>query len=203
MIKNVIFDIGRVLISFEWDSYVRKLFDEETALQVTDAMWNRGVWNELDRGVLPVERVMDIFGCYAPDCREEIKTAFYNVGDACARMPYAIPWIKELKEKGYKVFYLSNYFHYLMDKRPDILDFISYTDGGVFSSDVKLIKPDEEIYRLICEKYSLEPSECLFIDDNIANINGANHFGLTGYLFESYEKDYDKICEILRKDGLD
>ena len=165
MIKNIIFDIGRVLIEFEWMDYIRKLFDEETAKRVTDAIWKKGHWWELDRAVWSEEEILELFYSEEPDLRDEIKEAFDRVGECMLRCDYAIPWIEEMKERGFSVYYLSNYSEHLMRANPSVLDFLPHMDGGVFSCYVNLIKPDPAIYRCLLEKYGLKAEECLFIDD--------------------------------------
>ena len=72
MIKNVIFDIGRVLIGFEWNDYVYSLFDRETADRVTAAMWGTGYWKELDIAILTDDEILDLFYGAAPDLKAEI-----------------------------------------------------------------------------------------------------------------------------------
>ena len=187
MIKNVILDIGRVLIGFEWMDYIHRLFDEETAQKVTDALWKTKYWWELDRAVLSEEEILEMFYSDAPDAKAEIKEAYDRIGECMSRCDYAIPWIEDLKARGYKVYYLSNYSEHLMRARPDILDFLPHMDGGVFSCYVHLIKPDPEIYRALMEKYSLNAEECLFIDDRIDNVVAARDVGMQAIQFENYE----------------
>ncbi|MBR7088053.1 MAG: HAD family phosphatase, partial [Mogibacterium sp.] len=81
MIKNIIFDIGRVLTDFEWNDYIHGLFDDETAAKVTAAMWGTGYWKELDRAVLTEEQILDLFYSAGPDVRTEIDEAFNRVGE--------------------------------------------------------------------------------------------------------------------------
>ena len=110
MIKNVIFDIGRVMIEFNWEEFLCGLFDPETAKIVSDAMWGTAAWDELDRNVLPMEDVIKLFIANAPDCEPQICEAMRRLGDCAKMMPHAIGWVEELKARGYRVFYLSNYF---------------------------------------------------------------------------------------------
>lgn len=201
MINTVIFDIGKVLISFDWDKYVNRLFDSNTAEKVTDAMWNHGYWNELDRGVWSEEEVLKAFVSVHPECESEIREAYARIDECALKQDYAIEWVKSLRKQGYRVLFLSNYFEPLMKKCPDILDFIPYMDGGVFSWMINLTKPDKAIYEHICSKYNLVPGECLFIDDNRNNVDSANEFGINAILFENYEKTYPVICEYLEKNG--
>lgn len=197
MIKNVILDIGRVLIGFEWMEYIHKLFDDETAQKVTDALWKTHYWWELDRAVLSEEEILELFYSAGPDVKDEIKEAFDRVGECMTRFEYAIPWIEELKERGYRVFYLSNYSEHLMQANPDVLDFLPHMDGGVFSCYVQLIKPDPEIYRALMDKYDLKAEECLFIDDREDNVVAAMELGMQAIRFEDYAQAREEMEAIL------
>ncbi len=197
MIKTVIFDIGNVLMEFSWWPYVRSLFDEEMAKIVTEAIWKHGYWEEFDRGVLSDDEIVKLMEEAAPEYVEEIHLTLERVGECMNKHDYAIPWIKQLKEMGYQVVFLSNYSEFLMKLKPEVLDFLPYTDGGVFSCHVKLIKPDPAIYQALCEKCNLIPEESLFVDDNAANIESAKKFGLHAIRFEGYEKSYGEVMEYL------
>ncbi|MBR5362449.1 MAG: HAD family phosphatase [Oscillospiraceae bacterium] len=197
MIKNVIFDIGRVMIEFDWEQYLAGLFDAETAKTVSDAMWGTPAWNELDRNVIPMHEVIDLFIANAPDYAAQIQEAMQKIGGCPRMMPYAIPWVEELKARGYLVFYLSNYFEYLMQERPDVLEFTKHMDGGVFSWQERITKPEPEIYQRLMQRYDLRPEECVFIDDSPQNIEAANALGIHAFLFESYEKQHPQIMQYL------
>ncbi len=197
MIKNVVFDIGRVMIEFDWEQYLCGLFGAQTAKIVSDAMWGTDAWNELDRNVLSMDAVLALFIANAPDYALQIREAMRRIGGCPKMMPYAVEWVKELKAKGYQVYYLSNYFEYLMRERPDVLEFTKYMDGGIFSWQEQIIKPDPEIYQRLMQRYLLKPEECVFIDDSPKNIAAANALGMHGFLFESYEKQYGQIMDFL------
>lgn len=187
-IRNVIFDIGNVLMKFDYMPYIRRLLkDEETVYRVNGAIWRSGYWNDLDRGV-DTDTVYRKMLAAEPEFNEEIRLTFENVGQCMFKMDYAIPWIQELKERGYKVLYLSNYSRHTMQANPDVLDFLPYMDGGVFSCEVGLVKPDAAIYRALCEKYRLDPAECVFLDDFEANVDAARKYGMKAILFEDYER---------------
>ena len=198
MIKTVIFDIGNVLMEFSWWPYVRSLFDEDTARVITDAFWKTGYWEEFDRGVLSYEEIVKLMEEAAPEYVKEIHLTLERVGECMRKHDYAIPWIKQLKEMGYQVVFLSNYSEFLMKLKPEVLDFLPYMDGGVFSCHVKLIKPDPAIYQVLCDKCNLIPEESLFVDDNAANIESAKAFGLHAIRFEGYEKSYGEVMEYLK-----
>ena len=175
---NIIFDIGKVLIDFDWDAFVNGLFDAETAAAVTEAMWHNPDWVEFDRGVLSDEQVLKLFIAKAPAYEREIRIAFAKVGSCPKLRPTTIPMIKQLKAEGHRVFYLSNYFEYLMHAAPWALEFTGYTDGGVFSCFEHEVKPDPAIFQILCDRYSLKKEESVFIDDNLPNVRGAEAFGI-------------------------
>lgn len=197
MIQNVIFDIGRVMIEFNWESFLCGLFDPETAKIVSDAMWGTAAWDELDRNVLPMEDVIALFIANAPDYEPQIREAMRRLGDCANMMPYAVSWVEELKAKGFRVYYLSNYFPYLMQERPDVLEFTKHMDGGVFSWQEQLIKPDPAIYLRLLARYDLKAEECLFIDDSPKNIKAAKALGIHAVQFESYEKQHPQVMGLL------
>lgn len=187
MIRNIVFDIGNVLIDFDWGEYIYDLFDTATAEAVRSAMFCE-LWNEIDRGVLTEEELLQSFINRAGGFEKEIRHAYFEVGRALRKRGYAIPWIKGLKAEGYNIYYLSNFSEHVKRSSADALSFIQYTNGGIFSYDVKVIKPDPAIYKLLFDKYSLIPSECVFIDDNPANIEAAKKLGMHTVHFTSFEQ---------------
>ncbi|MDD6762507.1 MAG: HAD-IA family hydrolase [Clostridiales bacterium] len=197
MINTVIFDIGMVLLDFDWGEYIYRLFDRETAETVREAIFGGSLWNELDRGVMSRDEMLAGFAANAPGYENEIRIAFDRVGDALGQRDFTVPWIKELKSKGLRVLYLSNYSHHVMQCNPKALSFTDYMDGGIFSCNVKLIKPDHRIYERLMEEYGLTPSECVFIDDNAANIAAAGELGISTVLYKDYEQAYNELNKIL------
>ena len=195
---NIIFDIGKVLIDFDFESFVESQFDKETAEAVIGAMWHNPDWSELDRGVLSDEQVLRLFIDKAPRYEREIRLIFAKLGSVPKLRPTTIPMIKQLKSEGHKVFYLSNYFTYLMHTAPWVLEFREYMDGGVFSCFEHVTKPDAEIYRILCDRFSLKKEECVFIDDSLPNVKGSEDFGIRAihYTGQTPEELY---CEINKK----
>lgn len=178
MINTVIFDIGNVLVDFDWEGYTNKLFPGQPALieRINYAVWGDGRWDRLDWGEEP-EKVFASIIAAAPECESELRQVFVNVGDTLRKRDTTESWLKDLQSRGIKIFYLSNYSHYCMNAKPEVLDFLPMMDGGVFSCDVHLLKPQREIYQYITDKYNLVPSECVFIDDLAKNVDGAKNFG--------------------------
>ena len=199
MISTVIFDIGNVLVDFDWEGFIHRMFPgrEELIMELDMAVWGGGRWDRLDAGDDPEEVFASIIA-HAPEREHELRKVFANVGDTLKKRPATKVWINSVKSRGYRVLYLSNYSRYVMGKNPDVLDFLPLMDGGIFSCDVKLIKPDRRIYEAIAEKYSLNPSECVFIDDIERNVAAGKDFGfhvIQYVTFQQAQEDLNRLLE--------
>lgn len=204
MIKNIIFDVGRVLVKWEPQKTMKELGMTETEIEaVSDALFNSGLWNETDRSVIPDEEIFRQFVERAPEQEKNIRLFWENLDKAIVQFDYVIPWIKALKKAGYRIYILSNYGKWTYDSTKDnALSFLSEVDGAIFSYEIKIIKPDIRIYQALLEKYNLNPKECVFMDDLEANIDGAKEAGINGIVFKSKEdaveqlKEYGVNCEV-------
>ena len=200
MIKNVIFDVGKVLVEYDPDSYMERLgFDLKTRQAVNQAMFQNPLWEESDRGKLSTEELLEKFIFNDKEYKEEITKAYQTVGNTIELFPYSVAWIKELKQRGYRVYILSNYAEITYEQTKEKMEFLPYVDGAVFSFQCKWIKPEREIYEELCRKYSIEPRESVFLDDRLDNIEQARNLGFFGIQFESYEQAVKELERILNQ----
>lgn len=200
MIKNIIFDVGKVLVEWEPDVAMHKLgFDEETIKAVSEATIETDDWNESDRSVLSDEEQLQVFIEKAPAYEKEIRLFWDHVGTAIWQYDYVKSWMQELKDRGYRLYILSNYARRTYAQtREKALSFLENVDGQMFSFEVHQIKPEPEIYQTLLEKFDLKPEECVFLDDREENIRGAEAAGIHGIQFTGYEAAKEKLEEILR-----
>lgn len=203
MLDTVIFDIGNVLVDFDWEGFIHRMFPgrEELITELDAAVWGGGRWDRLDAGDPPEEVFTNIIA-HAPQHAQELRKVFANVGDTLRKRAATPAWITGLKARGYRVLYLSNYSRYVMGLNPDVLDFLPLMDGGVFSCDVHLIKPDRRIYECITEKYALTPGECVFIDDIARNVEAARDFGFRAVQFMTFEQAQKDLNKLLEEEGI-
>ena len=200
MITTLIFDIGNVLADFIWEEYYRSFgFTEEILDRLAKATVKDPMWNEYDRGVMTDEEVLQGFIDNGPGIEREIRLTLKDVGAMVRRNDYAIPWIKELQGKGYRCLYLSNFSEKARKECAASMDFLPYMDGGILSYQDKVIKPMPEIYQLLIDRYQLVPEECVFMDDTLRNLEGAEKFGIHTIHF----KNQAQAIEELRKLGVD
>ncbi len=180
MIKNIIFDLGNVLIRFKPEEFVNKNIKKEYREKFFNAVFKGQEWADLDRGVLEYSDAVKIFSEKIPECSSEIKKLFDNyILDVLEPIEKNIEIMKSLKGK-YKLFVLSNFHYPAFDYIFKNWEFFKYFDGKVVSGHCKLLKPEKKIYELLCLTYSLKPNECVFIDDTKANIESAEEFGING-----------------------
>lgn len=196
MIKNVIFDVGKVLVEWEPLVAMKKLgFDDETAKAVAAATTDSPEWDESDRSVGTDEEILAMLIGNAPEYEKEIRTFWENISLPIYQYDYARAWIRELKGKGYGVYILSNYGRWTYQNTTEALSFLEYVDGAVFSYQVHQMKPEPEIYQTLLTKYGLKAEECVFLDDRQVNIDGAKAQGMEGIVFTSYEEAVERLKE--------
>ena len=203
MIKNVVFDIGMVLADFCWYTYMTdKLgFSEETARFFGEKIVLTEFWHQLDLGVIPESEVIADMKNQLPGYEKEAELFFDNIEFIVRSYDYSRDWILSLKERGYKVYLLSNYPRgtFVLHKEK-AFTFVDVADGRVISGFERMTKPDRRIYEMLCERYGLIPEECVFLDDQERNIEAAREYGMKGIVFKSYEQANAELEEIL-KDG--
>jgi len=194
MIRSIVFDIGNVLTDFRWREFLQdKGFDDTMISRIARASVESSVWNEVDRGEWDMERLMAEFVRLDPGIEEELHIAYDNITGMVTRREYAIPWIRELKAKGFGVYYLSNFSEKAYEDCREALDFIPYTDGGILSYRDKVIKPDEKIYRLLLSRFGLKAEECVFLDDTPRNVEAAQKLGFYGICFRTREQAEEEL----------
>ena len=198
MIKNIIFDIGRVLVDFDPDGIMTDLhIDAKVQNELNRIMFHNVLWNEFDRSVLNSDQILDRFKELSPDKADLITKVFSNVGNMIRLREYVMPWLQDLKRRGCHLFILSNYAEYTYELTHEKLKFLDLMDGILFSYQCKLIKPEPGIYQELLSRFHLAPSECVFIDDKEENIEGGKALGINGIVFRDFEETKTRLNAML------
>lgn len=194
MIKNIVFDVGKVLVDFDWQGFMSALnFPPEIYEKVAGATVLSELWNEFDRSKMSDEEILKGFLEKAPDCEKEIMQFWDNLGSCIRRYEYAHDWIRSLQAQGYKVYLLSNYPRRIYSQSIEELSFVEEVDGAIFSYEVQAVKPEPEIYEALLKKYHLDPTECVFLDDNRGNIIAANQLGMATIHFHTKSQAEEEL----------
>ena len=179
MIKNVVFDMGNVLMTFDGPYFCAQFASapkDAEALQA--ALFGRPEWALLDSGTITHETMLRVARAHL-DQRlwPELDALFEGWPRFSAPIPATNELAARLKEQGYGIYLLSNASTHVKQQLSHMPSW-PLMDGAVISGLERLMKPDPAIYRLLCERYGLEPSECLFVDDNADNCEGARAAGM-------------------------
>lgn len=196
-ITTIIFDIGRVLNGYGWEKYLRSVVPEQKAYEsVERAVFLNPVWEEHDLGLLTEEEEIQDFVAAAPEYEKEIRAVYENLGECTWSLDYAVPWVRELKEKGYRVYALSNWPEHVYRQRGNKLDFLELMDGYCLSYQEHLNKPAPEAFQNLMDKYEIRAQEAVFIDDTVKNVEAARKLGMSGIVFTGYEEAREELARM-------
>ena len=198
-IKNIIFDMGRVLLKFDpYVSLETYCDNEEDRELIYKELFEGPEWIMGDEGKITNGQRYELVKERLPERLHRTLKLVVENWDMCMEpVEGALEFYKLVKEKGYHTYVLSNACNRFYRYFPKFYDLNSF-EGVVVSSDVKMIKPHPEIYKYLLETYDLNPQECLFIDDVKANIEAAEKAGIQGFVFQN---NYEELKEVLRCKG--
>ena len=185
MIRNIVFDMGKVLIDFNPDSFMDHagITDPADRKIVRQELFSSIEWAQMDMGIATEDSIESAVLSRVPEhLRERTRHLLHNWYIPRRMIPGMEDMVRRLKEAGYGIYLLSNasvnqpvYWNQLPVSR--------YFDGVMISAFVKTVKPCPEIYRLFTGKFGLKEEECLFVDDAPINVAGAVACGWQGIVF--------------------
>ena len=189
MIKNIIFDLGNVLISFRPDEFFeKKKYPVMLRTTIIDDIFKSNEWALLDQGEINTREAIEAIALKSSLKKEEIEHVFNLRKKLMFPLDLNVKLLPKLKKQGFKLYFLSNFPIDIFEEIKTGYYFFKYFDGGVISSEVKFSKPDRRIYEILIENYALIPEECLFIDDIELNVKAAEATGMKGlFTFGSLE----------------
>ena len=200
MIRNIVFDMGEVLLRFDRDVFLdrygvtgedRKLLMREVYLSLE--------WSRMDRGSLTDEEAAELICKRVPERLHDTVRKLVGMWDRpILPIDGMYELVEELKGLGYRIYLLSN----ASIRQPDYwvkLPASKFFDGTMVSAYEHLVKPQPEIYRRLCERFSILPEESVFIDDATPNVEGAFFCGFHALVFHG---DAGEMREKLRALGV-
>ena len=196
MIKNVVFDLGGVVVAHNAESFKEKLGDFFSFVFGPDMKCVPMFWQDYDRGILTIDEtaaeVAKLRDCTAETAKEHMLYAI----SLQEEVEPTVKLIKELKEKGYKIYALSNMSKEYIEFLRQFPVFECF-DAQIISSEVGLGKPNPKFYEHLLTHCELNPAETIFIDDRKDNVEAAEKLGIIPFHFAL--NDPEGSCEELRK----
>lgn len=199
MIKNIVFDIGDVLVGYNPEKYIKQNdMKIERVNKANDILIKDNNWREYLNGNIKVEKLVQYFEERYPELKKEFKVLLlkkynkYILYEVKANTTL----LKELSNK-YHIYLLSNITKETFENIKIEYDFMQYIKGGVYSYQEHLSKPEPKIYQKLIEKYQLNPSETIYIDDRKKNIEISKKLGMIGIQYEEGISLKEKLGGIL------
>ncbi len=200
MIKNIIFDFGGVLLDWNprylYKDYFRDGREMEHFLADVCTLERN---SELDCGFPFAEWVRKYQKMY-PEYSEAI--ALYHTGwpkMLGGLLPDGAALLRDMKSAGYGIYGLTNWsaetICYAYEAFGDLKPLF---DGIIVSGEEKTPKPGPEIYRILLDRYSLRPEECVFLDDSRQNVDGAIAVGINGVLYDDIARVRSELSGLLK-----
>ena len=197
MIKNVIFDLGNVILMDKPSSIVKDLnISEADKSIVLNEFFNDELCN-LDFGYISLKSYYD--NCnLSDDLKNKIGDILLNYFRYREINDKVYNLMVKLKKNNYNIYILSNNnnetYEFLRE-----LDEFKFIDGWIVSSVYHVVKPEDELYKILFEQFKLIPAECFFIDDKVDNIETGMKFGMAGHVLNYSEFGVDKLIEDMKK----
>ena len=184
MIRNVVFDMGGVLLAYEpWAFVQREIADPEDARKIFDACFGGPEWQALDAGTISEEEALaSMQEKVEPELRGKLARLFETWPDCMSPISGMEELVRTLQEKGIRCLVLSNAsvrFPVLVER----FSVLRRIDERFVSAFYKLVKPTRAIYERFLAEYSLKAEECVFFDDLQANVDGAAACGIQAHRF--------------------
>ena len=197
-IKNIVFDLGRVLIKFEPKEYIEQNVPEEKREDFYNGIFGSTEWLMLDRGTLSYEDAKKIFKERVPGADKQIDRLFdVDLFEILQPIEENVKLLPKLKEK-YNLYILSNFHQPAFEHIFKKYDFFRLFDGHTVSCYYYLLKPEKEIYDILIDKFNLIPEETVFIDDTKVNIDACEKEGIRGIHLPDYTELKQKLEEFLK-----
>lgn len=198
MLKNIIFDVGEVLLEYRWmDMLLKHGLSEKQAERVAECMFDDPLWSEQDIANIPQNEILEMYKQKYPAEGPTIEWFIEHGELMYVKRPEIWALVHELKEKGYKLYILSNYSKILFEKHTRDAAFLEDMDGMVISYQIHHIKPEREIYEYLLRQYDLKPEECMFFDDRAENTAAAEKLGIRSVTVTSREMLKKELQKLL------
>ncbi len=178
MKKNLVLDIGNVICRWDPQRLVASVFDTEAEQrQAISDVIDQQDWADLDQGIITQEEGIARAQARSSLDPDGIVGIFDNLPPSLTLIETTVEAMHEAKATGVGMYVLSNMQQLPWEYLDRTFDFWNLFDGVVVSYEAKMIKPNADIYNHLCERFSLEPQTCFFVDDMAVNVQAARDCG--------------------------
>jgi putative hydrolase of the HAD superfamily len=192
MIRNVVFDVGNVLVRWSPPDVVHRCFDlaldTDANLKRAEALFRCLIWRRLNLGELSQLEAECAYQAEFGLTKAETEKLFFHVMDHQLVIEGTVEIAKRLRQAGYRVLGLTDNVREIVAYHKARNSFWELFEGAVVSAEIGLMKPDPAIFRHLLETFRLTAGETVFFDDYQVNIDGAQAVGIEARLFTTPER---------------
>lgn len=204
MIKNLVFDLGNVLIEWNSEKILTYFEPEKKRRQVLrKAIFESGVWHQTDKGELSLkEACKEVLAQLDDSYHSAVKNIFYHWYEVVHVYSDLQEKIELWAKQGYRIYILSTTYEIFYHiEKAGLLPIYPLLSGYILSSEIGVVKPEAEIYQKLLKKYGLDPVESVFIDDIQANLDTAAELGFETILSTSETENIRAMNALLVSKG--
>jgi 2-haloacid dehalogenase len=183
-IEVVVFDLGGVLLDWNPRYLYSQLFNDDSAMECFLSNVCSPEWNERqDAGRSWDEAVAELADRY-PD-QAALITAYHQRWQEMlgGEIPETVELLKQLKERGLRLYALTNWSHETFPMVRCRFAFLDWFDGIVVSGEEQLVKPAPAIFHRLLARYDIAPARAVYIDDSLRNVSAAAGLGFHALQF--------------------
>jgi putative hydrolase of the HAD superfamily len=189
IIRNIVFDIGNVIVRWDPTLITLRTFGEAKATpEFVRSLFGHPLWLQLNRGELTQDEAgrayCDLLGL-EPQRTEQL---FFHVKDTQDLIPGTVELMARLSAAGHRIYALSDNVREIVVHLRQRYDFWRHFDGAVISAEMGVLKPDAKIFGHLLDTYGLKAEETIFLDDVLRNVEGARAVGMHAIQFVDAEQ---------------
>jgi len=195
MIKNIIFDIGNVIVQWQPATVVKRLFPEHDTVKLTEALFKSTPWYDLNLGKITESEITQIYHQTLGINIETLNRLMQEIKESLLPVDNNFILLTNLYSQ-YTLYALTDNVREIMSYLKKKYDFWSKFKGIIVSAEVGYLKPDPAIYQELINQYEIDPAESVFIDDHLPNVQGAKSMNMHAIQFANVEQCIHELKKI-------
>ncbi|MGD0466378.1 MAG: HAD family phosphatase [Gammaproteobacteria bacterium] len=193
-IKNVVFDVGNVLVRWVPYEAINKVFPGDDPIKLYEQL--KPTWIDLNLGKLSEQEAILIYQNKLNVSEKQITQLMLELKTSQTLIPGSLELLHKLHAANIPLYSITDNIKEIIEYHWSHSNFLHYFKGIVVSAELGILKPDQKIYRYLLNKYNLHPVESVFIDDLIINVEGALSVGMQAFQFTDAVSCENKLIEL-------
>ncbi|AOT08335.1 HAD family hydrolase [Pseudoalteromonas luteoviolacea] len=188
-IKNVVFDIGNVVVRWSPQEIIKLTFPELSSCeQLAHSVFGSEIWLDINKGIVTEHETQSRYQREFDFSAQDTERLFYYIKQTQILLYQSTELIQRVKQAGYGVYALTDNVHETVEFLKTTYDFWGLFDGAIVSAELGILKPQPDIYHALMARYGLIAQETVFLDDMPHNVAGAKAVGMEAIQFESVQQ---------------